>query len=435
MPSFLLLLPLVVLLLLSAFFSGTETAFFSLDAVQRNRIASAGPEGRKASRGRLVTGLLESRQNRLLSTILFGNTVVNVAASALAALFMEQLLPGESGLLLSMLLMTFLILVIGEIAPKTFAYGRSEAFALAVAPVVGGLVTLLKPVSWLLERVWWVARALHGGGRRRRRRATLACEELVSLVELGRMEGLLGAEAAVTASLLSLEDRQCREAMVPRSSVHAVRSEWSRERVEETLRNSPYSRLPVLSGPGESVTGYLNAGEVLLGTGSGEEPSELLLHEMLFFPENASLDSVMRRLRARGESLAAVVDEYGDWVGLVTLADILTLAVFKQLRREGELPEGVARRGEAFVVPASIRLEDLSGLLGVELHADYAESCGGLLEESTGRIPERGEKVVLQGCQFSVLGRERRSLGQIEVRLLTDSDREPDREGAPGERS
>ena len=412
---------LMCLLCMSAFFSGTETAFYSLDSIQRKRISRE----QDGSRGRTVLSLLGSRKSQLLNTILLGNTMVNVAAAALAASVMENLIPGERGLVLSMLIMTFLILVAGEIAPKTWAFGHNSSWALRSAPVVRLLVRVLRPLTALLSLVSRAARRISGTTLPAR---SLKATELVSLVELGKAEGVLGAEAAVTAALLSLEDRQCREAMVPRSAVSVVRTDWERQRMIEFLRGSPYSRIPVLHGPGESVPGYLEAAEVLLccaaddtsHPGDGDIP--VPVHGMLFFPENASLDVVLEKLRDSGEPMGAVVDEYGDWVGIVTLSDILTLAVFHGLRKDGDLPEGVARRGTSYVVPASIRLEVLSSLLGIDLDAEYAESCGGLLEEVTGRVPDTGERINLPGVHFLVLGSDGRRLGSIEVRRSTQGD-------------
>lgn len=421
------LLPLAGLLLASAFFSGTETAFFSLDSVKKRRLSARAESSRRAG---TVLRLLGDGKSRLLNTILLGNTVVNVAAAAVAARLMERLIPGESGLAVSMIVMTFLVLVVGEIAPKTWAFGNNLSWALRSAPVIDLVVTVMRPVTTLLSLVSRAAGAVSGASAAER---SMEGTELISLVELGRAEGLLGAEAAVTASLLSLDRRQCREAMVPRSGASVVRTDWSRARVIEFLRSSSYSRFPVLHGPEETVLGYLDAAEVLIedhrhrlhrghgrpgGGDDEEEPPGIVIHDMLFFPENAPLDVVLAGLRSSGEKMGAVVDEYGDWVGIITLSDILTLAVFQGLRRVGDLPDGVSRRGASYVVPASINLGVLSTLLGVELSAEHAESCGGLLEEVTGRVPATGERILHSGVHFLVLTSDGRRLGRVEVRRV-----------------
>lgn len=392
---------------MSAFFSGTETAFFSLDSIQKKRI-------RKEKNGELVLLLLQ-RPDRLLSAILLGNTLVNVFASAIAAVMMERIFPGGFGLVLSILGMTFIIVVLGEISPKTFALSRNSSWAVKNAPVVAFFVRLCKPVSALLSNTSLIVNIL---SKKNSEAGDFSGEEVISLVEMGISEGVLGIEAAATSSLLTLKKKLCRHAMIPRRSVQVVRTDWERNRMVQFIRLSPFTRFPLLDGSEENVLGYLETDEILLS----EKDEDILLHEISFFPENAPLSRVLSELRKKGEKIGIVVDEYGDWIGIISVADILLTTIFNRLSTDGELLEGVSRKGSSFVVPGSLKIEILSELLGTDFYTEHAETCAGYLEEKTGKIFTEGERISISGFQFHVLKTSGPRIDLLEVRPVKSGE-------------
>lgn len=394
---------------LSAFFSGSESALFSLDHVQKKRM-EASSSGRRALR------LLE-HPDRLLSSILLGNTLVNVAASTVASLLVMDLVEGDAALGISVIGMTFLLLIFGEISPKAYATAHAQRVSEAVSRPLSIFVGSVSILSVLLARTSHAFVRLFGPAGRPRK---LSEAEVISLLELGHSEGVLGREALVTVSLLSLGERQCRQAMVPRSEASVIRRGWNRDRILSTVRESGYTRYPLLDDPGDSVAGFVDSREILSWSeAEGEAPG---VYPMPFFPENAPLDDALDELRSCGSGIGAVFDEYGDWIGIITVDDILEFAVFHSMSGRKDLPEGVHRSGDGFVVPGSLRVETVEKLMDCDIDPEFAETCGGFFEEVTGRIPSCGEGLSVGGVRMTVLTMEGRRIGRMLVEKTEGGD-------------
>jgi CBS domain containing-hemolysin-like protein len=354
---------------------------------------------------------LLSNPGLLLSALLLGNTVVNVTASALAASISADIFPGDDGLSLGLavVVMTFLLLVFSEISPKILAASIAEKWASRTSGAMTVYLRLATPLASGLSRL--VGALLHAAGIKPSG-DHLSSEEVVTLVELGRSEGILGKEAATTLSLLRLEESQCVQVMRPRSEVAVVRTGWPRERFEEIIEGTGFTRYPLLDGPLEKVVGYIDAREFL--TVPPESP--LAVRRLPSFPENASLEIVLKGLRESGEEAGAVFDEYGDWMGMITIRDIICYVLHSPVSDSGILPEGVIVSGDGIEVPGSMKLEVLSALMDRKVEARWAETCAGLLEEITGRIPAVDEEIDAFGLSFRVVERVGRRLHRVEVR-------------------
>lgn len=360
-----------------------------------------------------------SNPENLLSSLLFGNTVVNVAAAAIATSITMQLFPEstEFSLALSVTLMTFLLLMFGEISPKTVAVSHAEKWASRCSGVMQVYLVLCTPISSNLSRFSRVVSRLIGV---KHSTDTLSHEELIALVELGQSEGMLGREASATLNLLTLDESQCTHVMKPRSDVQVLRTGWTRERFSEVIETTIFTRYPVLDGQMEKVVGYIDAREFLLS----DEQDSITLHPLPSFPENAPLESVLRGLRNSDEEVGAVFDEYGDWAGIITTRDIIDYFLFSSAVEPGSLPEGVSIRKGWLEIPAAMKLTALSELMGHEVEAKWAETCGGLLEEITGRIPVEGEELSISGYFFRVVSRTGPRLERLEVRRDTGGSSE-----------
>jgi len=258
----------MVLLLLSAFFSGSETACFSLDRLQKRRL-------RRTESGRRVLYLLSSPE-KLLSVILFGNTVVNITASAIAASIAAGMFPDNSSLSLGIAVgaMTFLLLVFGEISPKTLAVSRAEKWAARSSSVLLVFMRICTPIASTLSKF---SKFVSGKIGINNPGSRLSREEIIALVELGQSEGLLGSEGGATLNLLTLNESQCTDVMKSRSEVAVLRTGWDEERFSEVMRSTGYTRFPVLDGPMEKVIGYVDSREYFIA-GDGEP---LILHVLL----------------------------------------------------------------------------------------------------------------------------------------------------------
>lgn len=356
-------------------------------------------------RGRRVLHLLRD-PGRLLGTILLGNTFVNVAASSVAAAITAEILPGSLGMGLGVLVMTFLLLIVGEITPKTIARNNNRAWAEAVFPVMAVLQKLLSPAAAFLKHpADELDRHLPGrdspGGYR--------TAELNILMELAREEGFLGGEADTASAILELDHRSCVSAMVPREEVVSMQSDWTMDRMVREARNTTHTVYPFVDARTGRMSGVVDVRDLL-----GAE--EFLVREVPFFPETARLISVFKTIREAESSIGAVVDEYGDWTGIISVTDILERAVFAGAPGDF-LPEGVTRSGNDYVVPANLPVDVLAVLLGApELSSRYAESCGGLLQELTGRIPGKNEEVIHMGYAFRILEKRGNALKKILIR-------------------
>jgi putative hemolysin len=291
--------------------------------------------------------------------------------------------------------MTLLLLVAGEISPKVYASSHAEKVAARVALPIRIIVTVCTPASWLLSRISRIALRLSGAGGSQN---ALSSSEIISLLELGHSEGVLGNEALVTVALMTLEERQCSEAMCPRAAVGVIRTGWTWEKTLSVVRSSTHTLYPLLEGSLDKVLGFVDARDVLAGRGE-----TLDVYSMPSFPEHAPLDSVLRSLRDSGDAMGAVYDEYGDWAGIITIEDILNYAVFHSMAGQTDLPDGVSRRGRGFVVPGMLRLDRLARLVDVDLPPGLAETCAGLFLETAGRVPVPGEEASAGHVRMTVL--------------------------------
>lgn len=348
---------------------------------------------------------------RLLTSILLGNTFVNVAASSLAAGITADLIPGTLGLGIGVLVMTFLLLVLGEISPKTLARRKNREWIESSSRIVGLMLRIFSPAAKLLTYPADLADRLVPG---REGADKYMAAELYILMEMARNEGILGGEAATAVAILELDERQCVSAMVPREKVTSFLSDWTVERIKEEAEKSSQTAYPYIDASTGLMTGVIDVKDLL-----GKDL--FIVKEVPFFPESARLSGVLSDLRTSGNRMGAVVDEYGDWTGIISVADILERAVFAG-SSGAPLPEGVSRSGAGFLIPASLSIETLAALLRSEtLSARYAESCGGLLQEITGRLPVQGEVIEYSGFLFRIIRVHVNALEKIFVEKVVRS--------------
>jgi len=311
--------------------------------------------------------------------------------------------------------MTFLLLVFGEISPKTLAVTRAEQWAERSSSVLLVFMRICTPIASTLSKF---SKFVSGKIGVNNPGSRLSREEIIALVELGQSEGLLGSEGGATLNLLTLNESQCTDVMKSRSEVAVLRTGWDEERFSEVMRSTGYTRFPVLDGPMEKVIGYVDSREYFIA-GDGEP---LILHDLPSFPENAHLETVLMGLRDSDEDAGAVFDEYGDWTGIVTVHDILDYFLFSSAAQPGTLPSGVSVKDGWLEIPAALKLSILSELSGKKFEATYAETCGGLILEVTGRIPFEGEEIEISGYIFRIASREGPRLDRMEVRLKRDEE-------------
>jgi putative hemolysin len=386
-----MVLILAALLMLSAFFSGSETALFSL-----SRVAIA----RLESRGAHTLGKLMARPFRALTSLLVGNMLVNVAASSVAAAVALRLL-GEQGMAVSFVVMTGLILLFGEILPKTVALSKAEALAPRVAPAVDLAARVFLPLRWVLqalsEGVVGLAKRWAGGPR-----TPVTHAEIEEAIELGHSGGALhGLERELLGNILEFGRTSVEEVMVPRVRVAAIEKSESVGRARQLMKTKRTPTLVVYEATPDNPVGVARACDLLEQPAHGEVGR--LASTGPLVPQSRELSQALPQLAGSGPGVALVLDEFGAIAGLVVLEDVLEELV-------GTLPSGSddwewyrPEPDGSLVVSAMMRLEDLNRVLGTSLESEEYHTVGGVLLEATGRIPTQGEVVEKNGVRFTVL--------------------------------
>jgi len=377
---------LVLLLLflgLSAFFSASETALFSLDPIKLKRIIQ------RSRRGEVIARLLENPL-RCLTTILAGNTLVNVAVAALVTtLLIERL--GDKGLAVSMAATTLLLLAFGEVTPKTVAIHNNERLADAFAGPLYLFGCLIRPFLFVATTVCdKIMGAFHLSLKRE---PTLTQEEFKTVIEVGQRHGVVGkSEKEMVMSILALTTTTVAEIMLPRTDVQALDNDWTQEQVWEFVRGVRHSKLPVFKGSLDGITGVLYVKDLFV---SGPEMSwRDLVKPVMFIPETKRIDDLIKDFYKGRVEIAMVVDEYGGTSGLVALHDILE-EIFGEIRDEFVPRESLIRQidKQTFAISGRTPVEEVQEKCGVAVEPGAYDTIAGYLLSILGRIPAEGERV------------------------------------------
>lgn len=392
-----LLISLGVLLVLSGFFSGSETALMALNRYRLRHLAAAGDK-RAGRAARLL-----AQPDRLMGIILLGNNLVNFVAATIATLIAIRLY-GDIGAVLAPLIFTPLVLIFSEVAPKTWAAVHPESVAYPASMPLTGLLRLFYPVVAVIN---WISNGLLRllGMRTFHRSDHLSREELRTMLSDSSARAA-GSYRGMLLNILDLEHASVADLMVPRNDMVCLDlgEEW--ESIVEQIRSSFYTRLPVVEGEIDNVVGILHVRTVLNRLASGtldRDTLRRLVRKPYYVPETTSLTQQLLEFQAQERRMGLVVDEYGDIQGLVTLDDILEEIVgeftteprsrIKPLRR---------RRDGTLVVDGGENLRSLNRRLGWRLPTDGARTINGLLLEQLETIPEAGVKVEIDDLTFAI---------------------------------
>jgi putative hemolysin len=390
-------LTLAVLLLLSAFFSGSEIALFSVPQARARALADQGRRGSRA----LVE--LRSRPDRLLVTILIGNNVANIAAASIATLEATRTF-GSAGVGVATGAVTLLVLFFGEITPKSFASAHAVAVSLFAAPIILGLSRALVVLVAPLEAVTRLlvprapGRGAHG----------VTELEIRKLTQMGHLAGAIEEhERRLIERAFLMDTTRAWEVMTPRVDIFAWPQDRTVAELSPELGGVPYSRIPIYGESLDDITGILylrDAFEELVG-GRGDTTLAALAREPFFLPGSLTLVELLREFQSRRVHMGVVVDEYGGTDGIVTLEDILEELV-GEIVDEVDVPEETIvriSRDEA-LVDGSADLRDINDLFGTDLPVAEHRSLNGYLLEELGRVPRPREVIERRGLKIEVLG-------------------------------
>ena len=399
------LVAVLVLLLLSGFFSGSETA---LTGASRARIHHLERRGNR--RAAIVSRLIDERE-ALITTILIGNNLVNILASALATSVLIGFF-GTAGVAYATIGMTLLIVIFAEILPKTYAIRYADRAALTVAPVLRGVVWLLSPLSFVIGGVVRIIMQLFGVKREAVAPLVSPAEEIRGAVSLHAREGgLVPLERAMIESIFDLADVEVGEVMVHRTNMSMLDADTPTPVIHQRLLESPFTRVPLWRGEPENIVGVLHVKDLLRAMlARGGEIAELdivaLAKEPWFVPETTTLSEQLKAFRGRGAHFALVVDEYGALMGLVTLEDIIEEIVGDITDEHDRAAAAIRKqRDGSCLVDGTVSIRDLNREFDWELRDEEAATVAGLVLHEAQAIPEVGQTFHIDGFSFEILRR------------------------------
>ncbi len=387
------------LLVLSAFFSSTETALMSVNRYRLRHLA------REGHRGARLAELLLRRPDRLIGIILLGNNLVNIGAASLVTLVSLRI-GGESAVAAGTLMLTVIVLIFAEVAPKTLAATHPMRLALPAAFIYYPLLKIVYPVVWVLNLlangVLWLLGMRDGDARG----AALSTEELKTVVaEAGAM--IPRRHRNMLLSILDLEKMTVDDVMVPRADIVGLDLADPWDEVLAALQASRHSRLVVWEGDIDNIVGLLNLRTIVADLASGRLDESILrgrLFEPQFVPEGSSLNRQLVEFQRTGKRLALVVDEYGDIQGLVSIEDILR-EIVGELGSEGTPVSSLVSAEDSgnFIVSAALPIRTLNRMQNWQLPTDGPRTLNGLMLEQLERIPETGTILELDNYRVEVV--------------------------------
>ena len=403
------------LLLASAFFSGSETALTAASPAKMHALEQDG-----SRRARVVNYLLTVRE-RFIGAILLGNTLANVAASALAtSLFLS--LFGEQGVAYATVVMTVIVVLFAEVLPKTYAIVNADRMALVVAPAVRFVVALFAPVTNAIQFLVRHTLRLFGASISDEAEVLSAHEELRGTIELIHKEGgVVKLDRDMLGGVLDLRELTVSDIMVHRTKIDAIDAELPTEKIIDLALKSSHTRLPLWRGEREEIVGILHAKTLLRSLRDAKgDVSKLDIMKLAtppwFVPDTTTLKDQLNAFLKRKSHFAIVVDEYGEVMGLVTLEDIIE-EIVGDITDEMDIAS-IAARPQAdgsIIVEGSVPLRDLNRLMDWELPHEEATTVAGLVLHEAQTIPDAGQAFTFHGFRFEVLRRQRNRLTSIRV--------------------
>ena len=400
------------LILMSAYFSATETAFSSLNKTRLKALAEKGDR-----RAALACSLSE-QYDRLLSTILIGNNIVNIAVSSIGTVLFVRAY-GDIGATISTAVVTVVVLIFGEISPKSLAKESPERFAMFSAPIIRAFMWLMTPVNFLFT-LWkrLLSKVFKVSGDRK-----MTQTELLMLVEEVEQEGSIDEdEGNLLRSAIEFTDRDAEDILTHRVDLEAVPLTATKEEIARVFSESRYSRLLVYEDSIDNIVGVIHQKDFYTGSGVTGQGVEQIMTAPLFVPQSVKISSLLKLLQKNKSHIAVVSDEYGGTLGIVTMEDILEELVGEIWDEHDEVVESFRQTGEgAWRVACGMDLEKMFHFFGIKGESDSASVSGWVMEQ-LGRIPNEGDRFVYGGLLFTVTDTDYRRVLEIEVRPLAEAE-------------
>ena len=416
---------LVFLLILSAFYSGAETALTTASEIKLNTLAE---EGNK--RAKRVLKLLE-KKSKMLSAILIMNNIVNISASALVTTITARVWPGYVAVTTGIL--TLIILIFGEINPKTIATIHNETLSLYFSGPVMVTMKLLTPVIFIVDRLSGLFLKMLRIDPDKAR-SVLTEGEIRNILDASHEEGVIEAEEReMIDNVFDFGDSLAKDVMIPRIEMTCVNVDANYWELKEQFEVHKYTRIPVFEESTDNIIGIINMKDVLFYEDVNNFNIRNIMREANFTVEYKKTSELMVEMRQNHISMILVLDEYGDTVGLVTLEDLLEEIVGEIRDEFDEDEEDLIREvGEReYLVDGSLKIDDINDALDLDLNSENYDSIGGLMIEKLERVPETGESVELDdGTKLTTVEMDKNHIEKIRMELPEPDVEEGDDEGS-----
>lgn len=410
---------LLFLLFLSAFFSCSETA---LTTVNRIRIRTMIEEGNKKA---VTLGKVIENSGKMLGAILIGNNIANISSSSIATVLAIDLF-GSTGAGIATGAITLLVLIFGEITPKTLATLHAETISLHVAGIIYALMVILTPVIYIVNKlalgVLKLMRVNPDG-----KAVTITETELRTIVEVGHEEGIIESEEhRIINNVFDFGDTRAKDVMVPRIDMTSVSVDSTYQELLDIFQEYQYTRLPVYETTTDNVIGIINIKDILLYKKDSEFYIKDYLREAYYTYESKRLSELMLEMRKTAVNIVIVLDEYGAAAGLITLEDLLE-EIVGEIRDEYDEDEEESFKSlsdNEYEADGQIKLNDLNDLLESNFSSEDYDSLGGYIMENLDRLPEEGDSLTAEGYVFRVKSLDKNRIERVHIFRLPSKEPE-----------
>ena len=401
---------IIILLLLSAFFSSAETAFTTVNRIKIRSLIESG-----SKRAMTVDRIIENK-GKMLSAILIGNNIVNLSASTLTTSLVISLW-GNYATGIATGILTILVLIFGEISPKTAATLYADTFALAYAPVIRGLMTVLTPVIYIIDKLAGVVLKLLGLDQKNMNQA-ITEEELRTFVDVSHEDGVIEQEEKeIINNLFDFGESKVKDIMIPRIDMSLIDVESEYLDVINIYKETKYSRFPVYEDNPDNVVGVLNIKDLITAPTGQAFNLKSIMRKPYFVYEQKNTSELFREMQKSSISIAIVIDEYGTSVGMVTTEDLLEEIVgdIRDEYDQDEEEEFKQLASHVYRIDAAYKLDDINNEIGCHLESDDNDSIGGYIIEKLDRFPKTGDHFTIDNLEFII---EKASKARIDSILM-----------------
>jgi len=407
LPLFILL---VLLVLMSAFFSSSETALINMSKIRLKHLVKE-----KVKNADKLEKLYED-SNKLIGAILIGNNIVNVATSSIATIITTSRF-SNAGLGISVGLTTLVILIFGEITPKNLALKNSESISLFVAPIILFLVRIFTPILFILNNISNLLSALLGQ-RNDDKKPTITQDELKTIVDVSNQEGVLETdETEMIQNIFEFKDLTVDDIMIQRMDIVAISADMSYDEIIDVFKNRQLSRLPIYEDTIDDIIGVLYAKDLFFTEQSKEDfDIKAVMREPVFVNEFVKISDFFKKMQQVKTHIAIVLDEYGGVAGIVTMEDLVESIVGDIYDEYDQQDEEVRKLKEnIYVINGNSKLTEIQELLQVELVSKDYESLGGYLMDKMGKIPTQGDIYEDENFKFVISSMDKNRINKVKV--------------------